>query len=687
MANKVVTLLIFTSLFAGCSKGQDDEQETTENRQITKATDPGQLEKEKAVTPISPKKESEKEKNAGEKIKQPQNSKSLPPPKPSLNYEKLIQALNTSDKNAAKKVKEQLKKEGAKIIPTLLKHVDNDSRLVRWYVRQALNEMKELLEPHLPFIVKLIEAKDSGKQTRNFARNLLISLGPKAKSIAPQLVKLLSHQDHKIRHSVNIPLELMGSEAEFVIPQLLENLKDKNHIARHNSYLILRKIGRRSDTWYQFIVNAISKADPKTKDAGFYIPALSDFGDKAAPLLIKLLHHPDPTIQYSASKAFKGLSPSVVTLLIADLKKNLLDRSANQTIKALEHFGPAAAPAIPMLKEFSAAQPLMEPSALSVFSKMGDAGIPPLIDSFKKRNLSFTALRIAGMSKSATLALAKIISSVDSYRVNAVMRAFKQTHRGLDPRVAPYIVNEIKRKDPATCVYAIEALEKLGPVDGSSLSDLSKLFLEDSQQKYPLTRILGNYGEKAVPTFMKGLKSKSSQIRIQSLYGLGYSKTKDSKVFSKVAKALKDKDPKVRAAVRFFLLNQEENLSKSISALLKAYKSGSDQREIIQLFIQLKSAQACSALIACVKVKDEALRLQALEGLLKIGSESEELTKATLKLLKDKSKKVRAKACLILGAHGPKDSKVLSALTKASKDKDREVSRNARRALISMKRR
>jgi len=205
-------------------------------------------------------------------------------------------------------------------------------------------------------------------------------------------------------------------------------------------------------------------------------------------------------------------------------------------------------------------------------------------------------------------------------------------------------------------------------------------------------RRLIKIGSKAIPVFVKALKSKNWQLRYFAARAIGKIEGKiEPRAIPALVEALKDKDVRVRREVVWTLGKIGPKAEKAVPALIEALKDKDFNVRYSAVAamalgrIGPKAGKAVPALSQALKDKDVNIRMNAAEALGKIGPKAEKAVPALIEALKDKNEYVRMYATIALGKIGPRAEKAVPALIKALKDKNPNIRRYAAKALKQIK--
>jgi hypothetical protein len=103
-------------------------------------------------------------------------------------------------------------------------------------------------KPVVPELIKLLEDSNTSISVRYEAATVLGRIGPEAKAAVPVLLRLLTEPDQYMRIHAASSLGDIGADAERVVPALVGNLAHSNRELRYVAAVSIRKFGARAES-------------------------------------------------------------------------------------------------------------------------------------------------------------------------------------------------------------------------------------------------------------------------------------------------------------------------------------------------------------------------------------------------------------------------------------------------------
>lgn len=205
-------------------------------------------------------------------------------------------------------------------------------------------------------------------------------------SSVPNLIIMLKDSDRQVRLKAAQLLRIMGSDAKTAIPALIEAIKDPDDLVRGATIGAIAAMGRDALPALPALRQALNKEDALFGViAATAAMAISQFGEAAKPAvpdLVTLLRRRLPGGTVGALAAVIKLGPiasDAVPAVIETLKETQDYPIVNGCLNALAAIGPAAKPALPQLIEILKGDDAnLRSRALSVLAKLGPSAEPAL---------------------------------------------------------------------------------------------------------------------------------------------------------------------------------------------------------------------------------------------------------------------------------------------------------------------
>jgi HEAT repeat protein len=246
----------------------------------------------------------------------------------------------------------------------------------------------------------LLEMFDDGSESyRQHVANMLCAIGPGAKGAVPDLIKLLEEKSPRDPHQVIRVLCAIGPDAKGAIP-VIRRVVLQNLAGKGDKRAPLWNFSNNGSQEYDF-ANLGAEAVPMLLDiieapTSRHYPAVNGFdslqelgasGKAAAPRLVRLLTHADPSIRLQAARTLWAVdkNPAAIPAL-AGLLKGDDHRLGEAAAEALGEIGPDAKDALPALK---AVLPKDEPAqyaptAPAVYPSLPGGGRQAARDAIRK---------------------------------------------------------------------------------------------------------------------------------------------------------------------------------------------------------------------------------------------------------------------------------------------------------------
>jgi HEAT repeat protein len=402
--------------------------------------------------------------------------------------------------------------------------------------------------------------------------------------------------------------------------------------------------------------------DPETSVRLGAADALARIGTKSIPALTGALNEPEETTRLAALTAIARLAPvarqTLSKEMLAAWSGALKDPSTQVRIQAavvLGRCGPDAKPALPAL--FAAA----------------------------KDTSNLGSVIVKGMP-----------SSVTEAAVEAALQVDPDCGPALAQVALPALTAALKTKDQATLQAAGYALAKLGTHAKGALAALEEArphargFAESAIGA--ALRAVGGDGLKPLATLIRDPKAPLEK-RVGALSELGWVKNPDDTLVAILVEALKDPEPRVRAAAAEAVGTLGPKAKATLPALLellgdmeleqaaKQNRRGTD--EVLPVTVANLGADGVPGLAAVVKdpAKKPAARYQAIVALSLLGRKAKAALPVLEAAMQDKIAPLAAESACAYALAGGDPTKSLAVLRDSLKHQSPFVNWTAARAV------
>ncbi len=393
------------------------------------------------------------------------------------------------------------------------------------------------------------------------------------------------------------------------------------------------------------LVKALSKpAAQDRKQAALILGALGGNAKPAVGNLVRLLDDPDEQVRLAAIISLQRIGPAAgeaIPDLIQILEgkgKSTSPKWLGEAAKALGEIGPQAREAVP---------------ALTACLKNSD----------EQLNVE-TCLALAQIGKDslpAAPALIGILQNQKSPARAAAALALGQIGPGAKKAV-PTLIDALSEKDKTLCEAAKEALAKMGPEARSAVPALLAAFGE----RAPIQEI----GPAAAPELIQLLPGPYSQSKSQPEIFL---KLLGKEAIPALLEALaKDENPVVRRAVAKILRGRTWGEARNIvPALVRALVDAEQPvRQAAAVSILSFRQDAQPFLELALRGKDQALRLEAVPILGRLGLAGKTSASLLASLIKEDDSALRLAAVRALGNMNVHPKEAVPILIEALKSKN-----------------
>ncbi len=255
---------------------------------------------------------------------------------------------------------------------------------------------------------------------RRVAAELLARVEPPGAALTELLRPLLADKDHYVRRAAMQGLGTQGPAAKAAISDLEKASTDSNLPNRVTARVALIHIAGPSKERVRALADLLRLKEPCDGAAGYAAAELGKLGRQAksaAPQLLDAVKHTDAHVRVEAAGALGRVGADrekVVAALIALLKDDPEREVRRSVAGALGEIGPAAAPAVPTLREALRGEGGGWWVAADAIGKIGGPdAVPALVEALgsKDNDVRLTAIKrlgeLGGAAASAAEALKK----------------------------------------------------------------------------------------------------------------------------------------------------------------------------------------------------------------------------------------------------------------------------------------
>lgn len=567
--------------------------------------------------------------------------------------------------------------DGKRAVPALVKSLKHPVVVVRLRSASALTWLGWDAEGAVAGLAAALE--DDAPEVRRQALYALDGIGPAAGEAAPVLIKLLNHEDEKIRQKVHQLLGRVGAGHKGVLIALQERLLDPNNKQQLWAAQALQEIGAES---IPILLEALGRG-PEKYSKSFSAQRLCWLAHGKLEVLPDLLaHFTQEDVGSWTAAGLPYFGPKAVPAVA-----NFLDHpSLNVRIRAakcLGQFGPFAKAALPKLhaalKDKEAAVRVQAAIALWPIERNTDATLPILLDvlkndsdPFRPREICSILEQMEPLPKTGVAALLDILKNPGNRFHFEAIRAL--TIRDTEPKeVAPVLIDVLaKDKDFFPRAWAAKALRYLGPTPDVIQAQAKALSDPRLTVRIEAIKALASVGPKAkivLPALMDALKDKYYGGDVALIIGkLG----RDAKQAVPALIEALEKHPQKAATALGFIGTDAKEAIPHLARMLKNPVNQASMNALARI-----GAEAIPPLIEAMGDKNAQVSFQAAQTLGKMGPPA---VASLLKVLDD-PRKFRWGAAMSLGLIGPEAKSAVPALVKALGDKEGALKRGAARAL------
>lgn len=588
----------------------------------------------------------------------------------------------------------------------LSKQLESGSLQEKTRAARILGEIGPAAAATSPSLVKSLQSENAG--LRYEAANSLGVINGDPKIVVPALAKLLGDQVPLLRFTSIEALRKYGPRAKDAIPQLKGQLNDNEQMLAVCAARAVVEIeaGKGPDV---SVAQGVLLNGLKSDRHDISVEAahgLAVIGAPAVPAIQALIGEKNVQTSVNACDALAAIGPG------ADMAVEQLANAAKSqqlalrwhAISALGDIGPTAKSAAPVLiSSLGDADPQVRFSAEQSLIKMGKAVVPALMEGLKNEKLhavvSPVVAAIGPDASAAVPALAAMIRSKDpEIRREAILAlaAIGPDARSTVPEMIKLLEDPQSTNRPA----AAYALGRLGAKE--AVPALKKALVE---KEIPVLHLAAawallqidpsndQYATEALPLLTSALENEMPQIRREAARTLARLGAKAKSSVAALQKRLSDQDPQVRREVLIALGEIGSDGQTLVPDLVKIIDEGEPSLHSIACYALGRLGAASKSAVPVLKKSlsspDPYEKTVAAWALVQISPDAETAT-ATIPILvnaagRAPNPEIRVEAVQALGKIGSNSSLAKDAVNSAMKDPDASVRKAAEQVQKQLK--
>lgn len=369
----------------------------------------------------------------------------------------------------------------------------------------------------------------------------------KEKKFLQRRIKLLAKQlydkEYSVRAKAMFLLGEIGSEAISAFPEMVKIYKnDKHPEVVSQTTLALSKMGQKG----MIVLLKGYKTEKNVSRRAYIVQVLANTGEKAVPPLTEILIKDKATeVKAEAAWALGQIgSPSFTAMpvLISTLREN-------------DNF--------------------LRDRLLNAIEKIGEKGLPFLIQNLKTEKNKFIKCSVAGLighlGPKAALAVPALIEALQDkdYRVRANAALTLSKIGSKADFATPALMKAMEDGNHNVKFHAISAIGSIGSKASAAIPQLISLL---RKREFIAAWALGEMGEKAesaIPALIKALKDSSDIVRYMAAEALGKIKKRANLCVTALISVLQDSENIVREKAIKALLNFGSKAKKALPFLIK----------------------------------------------------------------------------------------------------------------------
>lgn len=509
----------------------------------------------------------------------------------------------------------------------------DEDDLVRQHVLSALQQLGAAAKEAAPALQEALA--DININVRQGAFYTLQGMGIDNR---PGLKKALDHKDAKIRVNIAALMMTTGIDPELALPVLTAGLKEKDPSLRMQAAHALAITNRERDKVVPVLIEGL-KIDsvPIRLQALQALQNMGPAGAAAALPILELFEDKDPQVRQQALYTIQNIRPDA-KLVLPHLTKMLKHEDPTvrqQSIGALQNLGgdlkAVKDDLMPLIKDKDVN---VRTSVLPLFGRMGEAGIPILIEGLedKEPQVRWTSAQaLQSMGAAGKKAIPHLLAGIKDENVNV-------RHN---------------------CIFALTNMGNEG-ADAlvKSIPDFKDV---DARMVAMQQLIYGPHRAKVVPMVLEGLKSKDATMKlscVQMVQNIGRLK----EAWTLLVELVEDKDANVRQSAAFAVVNQGPEGWPALEKIFSKTPDAGVKLAIVQTFQNygFQPKDSIGKLIDCLKEKNPQLRWMTCHVLGNMGAAAKEAAPLLQDLLKDPDTNVQTHARLALNRMGVEPMKTPS---------------------------
>jgi HEAT repeat protein len=520
----------------------------------------------------------------------------------------------------------------------------------------------------------------------------------------PLLVKMLGHDRAAFRQQAVATLELLNSPAlaRELNPALTRVLDDPDAVVRLTALRTLLRFEQDEERTLALARRGLKHADL----IQFYVvPALNRVGDKARPVWVEMLRHPEVAARRAAAVTL-ARSKDGTADLVPEFRRALKDDDGQvrvQAAGALWRFDKKSDEYLDVLLRGLDADSLEAGQAVATLLTMKDDARPILLARLDGKSPAERRLAIRGLARVGHGDAAVSQKLFDLYlndKSHAIRDAALQALA--TQATLPHLLEQLKEADAGKRRLAV-ALLRQRTQDKSP--ELTKAMADVLADQDPLVRLPAaavllarlERTDEALAVFARGLADVRADVRREaaaSLAALQFQRfvPAQDKVRGQMQEllktALKDEDLGVRVRVAAGVPSYgvgslaEDEAVKILGDGVGSSDAETRRAAVVKLArLGTRARPATAALTGALRDTDPDIRQHALYALALSGADARPALPALVKLLKDEAAEVRQLAAQALGNLGPAAADAVPDLVRSIEDDHIDVRLRALEAL------
>jgi HEAT repeat protein len=626
------------------------------------------------------------------------------------------------DKSAQQGAAEALGKIGKESIPTLTEALKSTSAVVRRLAVDALGKVGAVAVP------ELVDALGAGHV--DVRRQAAVVLGPMRvgdKMVVLGFAFALKDEDEQVRQHSAHGLQILGPLAKLGAPALREALVDSNFNVRQTAFYALQSMNEDPRSGLR---KGLDHKDKKVRiNTASLMATMGIDHNQAVPILVDALKEKDLTLQMQAAHALaqsRREAKSILPILKGGLKNpsvgvrgqaiqalmymgdqaksiapDLLDVFTNDTeaklkqqaLQALQNIGGDPAVMVPAFeKHMKGADPSLRLSIVQTLWRYGAPGLRLIIvalddsDANVRQQAVWALQSVQGDVKSGLVDVVPLLKHKDTNVRSGVVQLLGR----MGEDAVPHLLAVLKDGNNSIRWTAVHSLANQRTAHKKVIPILADMATKDKSEetKTFAVQALARFGPESFPTLLDLLKSqKNDNVRATVMQTLGSYHAHAKTVVPHLIEALKDKSPQVRWSAANGISNMGGHAKSAVPALRETLKDENPTVRIHAVYALCNMGpDGLPGMIDAVNLKDDNLRLTAMQHLQNYGAKAKEAVQGLIGALKSTNANVRWTAATTLGNIGPDAKAAIPALTDALQDTNPTVRQQAQTAIQQIQR-